>query len=181
MNCLHQKNFNLTKTNNLLLFSGLKASFYNVQTKKINRCRRSLITYAYNIAITTNNSLEINILIERVSQALQKFGLTLAIEKNIIIKYQENIKCKFEYFGFTFLYVPKNKLKLGGIVKQGKTIGYRLNVSQTGTHLVYPSNNSFKKIKDSLTLEINNLSKDSVTEVINRCNRIILGWTNYFS
>jgi hypothetical protein len=64
---------------------------------------------------------------------------------------------------------------MGGIVKQGVTIQKRKSIITEGSHLIYPSREAYRKVKSNLTYEINKLSRNSVIEVINACNRIITG------
>ena len=178
--CLMQQNSNLTKTNNYSIFGGLKASFKNAKGR-VMRCVRHLIVYADDVVITTNYKMELDSLIERVKIALNKWSLSIADEKSVIVKYNMDQTVKFEYFGFVFHYIPKSMVKYGGIIKKGKTLAYRFKARTEGTHLIYPSNKAFLKIKDSLKEIIDTLAKENVVDVINKCNRVIRGWCNYFS
>lgn len=80
---------------------------------------------------------------------------------------------KFEYFGFVFQYIPKSMVKYGGIIKRGKTFAHRCKKKIEGTHLVYPSNKAFLKVKDNLKEIIDTLAKEEVIDVINKCNIVI--------
>jgi hypothetical protein len=105
----------------------------------------------------------------------------IAEEKSIILKYNTQQIVKFEYFGFVFHYIPKSKVKLGGIIKKGKTLAHRLKAKGEGTHLIYPNKNAFLKVKRSLKEIIDTLARKNVIDIINKCNKIIQGWCNYFS
>ncbi|RYE15363.1 MAG: hypothetical protein EOP34_03515 [Rickettsiales bacterium] len=172
--CLLKRNSNITKTNNLSIFGGIKSSFRN-SNGKIMRCVRHLICYADDIVITTNNKFELDDLVSRVKIALTYWNLSLAEEKSIIIKYNAEQSVLFDYFGFTFNYIPKSKVKYGGIIKQGKTLSHRLAVKSQGTHIIYPSNKSYIKIKSTLKDIIDSLSREGVSDVINKCNNVIRG------
>ena len=178
--CLMQHNSNKTKTNNYLIFDGLKASFKNANGRTM-RCVRHFIIYANDIILTTNYNTELDFLVERVKMALKSWNLTIADEKSTIIKYNMNKSVKFEYFSFVFHYIPGSKVALGGIIKKGKTLAYRLKAKTAGTHLIYPTKKSFLKVKNSLKDSIDTLGNENVINVINKCNRIIQGWCTYFS
>lgn len=168
MNCVSKIKTNLLSINNLESF----------KDKKPNR---RIITYSADILVITNYSIEMDLLVKCIKNVLNELDLKLFENKSIILKYKEDSKLKFDYFGFTFLYSPKKKLKLGGILKQGKILYYGSNVKSVGNCLVYPSKTSYQKIKNNLKLIIYKLSKDSVFKVIRTCNRLILNWTNYFA
>lgn len=175
-----QHNSNLTKTNNYSLFAGLKTSFKNA-TGKTMRCIRHLIIYADDIAITTNYNIELDLLVERVKIALKNWNLSIADEKSVIVKYNMNKSVQFEYFGFVFHYIPKSVVRYGGIIKQGKTLASRPKAKKEGTHLIYPNNKVFLKVKNNLKNIIGTLAKEDVIDVINKCNKVLWGWCNYFS
>lgn len=65
--CLMQQNSNLTKTNNYLIFGGLKASFNNTKLRV-----RHIISHADDIVITTNYKMELDSLVDQVKLALNK-------------------------------------------------------------------------------------------------------------
>lgn len=65
-----QHNSNKTKTNNYLLFDGLKASFKDANGRTM-RCVRHFIIYADDIVLTTNYNTELDFLVERVKMALK--------------------------------------------------------------------------------------------------------------
>lgn len=180
LNALYESNGNLTKTNNLKIFNGLKASFINDDGRS-TRCIRKIISYADDIVITTNCNTELNMLVEVVRNALLKFGLNLSDEKSHIVQYNSNKSCKFDYLGFTFLFIPKSSANYGGLIKKGETLDYRKDVVSSGTHLLYPNKDAYRKVKSKLSDVIETLSRNDVISVINKCNLIIKGWTYYFS
>jgi len=77
---------------------------------------RHLISYADDLVITTTNNQELSRLLEIVKEKLSLFGLSISAEKTKIISYANTEKkIVFDYLGFTFLYVPRNKIRKGGI------------------------------------------------------------------
>lgn len=180
LKALYESNGNLTKTNNLNIFKGIKASFIN-DYGSTSRCIRKIITYADDIVITTNCNSELNTLVELVRLSLKKFGLSLADNKSNIIIYNSNKIVKYNYLGFTFLYIPKTMVKYGGILQKGDSLDYRKGAVSLGTHLIFPSKDSYRKIKSKLHDSIETLSRLDVISVIKKCNLIIKGWAYYFS
>ena len=180
LHCLYAKNNNKTFANHLLIFQGIAASFKNKQGI-IHRCIRRIITYANYIVVVTNNNKELDILVDYIKKALYLFGLVLSNNKIKLIHYSIDKITKFDFFGFTFLYVPKKIIKLGGILKKGNSVGYKKQVNLAGgTHIIFPSKKSFQSIKEKLKVIINKLSINSVLEVITECNTVIRRWVFYF-
>jgi hypothetical protein len=175
-NSIYLKTSKLTK-NNYYIFQQL------TNTVKINnyqlKNRRHVFAYADDITIVTNNSKEMDCLIKAVKDSLKLVGLEISDSKTQVMIYRSNERIKFNYFGFTFLYIPKNKVRIGGIITRDGYRDERISMKGTGTHLIYPSRESYKKIKIKET--INELKHSTVIKVINKVNPIIRGWVGYFA
>jgi hypothetical protein len=168
------RNHEGSKNNTLKIFSQLRSNFTIYNDSRPTR--RSLIVYADDITITTNNAAEIEILIQIVKKALTTVGLEIAESKTQIIDYRKTPEGnRFDYFGFTFLYVPPHRLKLAGILNRSDDLINRQENIVPGSHLVYPCDKAFKNIKTKVKETINQLTRKSLLEVINELNMIIRG------
>jgi hypothetical protein len=171
--------------NKLSLFTGLKTNFTDLQGKR-HVIYRKIIVFADDITITTTNAQELPVLIQRIEQCLNKIGLNLSLAKTQLLYYNILNKIKFDLLGFTFLYVPYNKIKKSGILTSSSTINKKtkkaITINNTGgTHLIYPSEKSFKNIKLKVKTIIKELNHLTVFEVVRNLNLILKGWINYFA
>jgi len=74
---------------------------------------RHVITYDNHIVLITNNCPELKNLITLIKASLECVGLGLADNKTQLVSFINSTynKIKFDYAGFTFLYMPKKKNK----------------------------------------------------------------------
>jgi len=172
--------------NKFYIFNGLNKNFNLViNNKKVCRqIHRHIISYADDLVITTTFKEELPIIYDNIEKALLLFGLELSNTKTSSISFYANnlyIKTKFEYLGFTFLFIPIKKIKRGGLLTRNDDITVRKH-SKTGegTFLTYPSYSNFHSIKEKFITVIDKLKRLSVIEVLNEINSIIRGFVNYF-
>lgn len=137
---------------------------------------RHIITYADDITITTTDAKELDLILERVKTCLDRVGLSLSLEKTKLITLNDYEKVSFDYLGFTFLYVPKARIKKGGLLTRNDTITERkLSKKEDGTVLVYPSSNNFDKIKQKTQEIIRELTRNDMITCLNDLNSVIRG------
>lgn len=173
---------NSSSSKNLNIFSNLKRSFQPTLKGSRYKITRNIITYLDDIIITTNNSDELSSLIALVELSLSTVGLKLAQNKTQLIYYNQvgNRRIKFDYLGFSFLFVPFQKVCKGGILTRNDTISERKNKNCESTHLVYPSKKSYQSIKNETKKILALLKHITMVEVIIKLNSVIKGWVNYF-
>ena len=176
---LYEKDRN---SKDLSIFNIFKRTFIPLGSKSSYKYKRHILSYADDITLITNNDIELDLMISAVSDRLKSVGLELAIAKSQIFKYKNsNIeKIKFNYLGFTFLYVPNKHIKKGGIITRNDSTTVRKK-NLEGTHLVYPSSKFYSNVKIKAKTILKKLKHNTVVEVINEMNSLIRGWTNYFS
>jgi hypothetical protein len=176
---LDTKESNCT-TPNLLLF---KPFSENLNITRNESIFRTLIVYFGYVVIVTSNSNEVEKLVMYLNEALNLYGLQLINTKTKLVKYDisnPDIKIKFDFLGFTFIYIPCNNIRKGGLLrKNGYLFGKKHNFLY-GTHLIYPSDFSYKLIKTKIKILINKLQRLSVFDVINKVNSLIRGWVLYY-
>ena len=165
----------------LKIFNELPTNFQKTSIKSWSKIHRSIITYADDICVTTSNSTELAFLVKQIESALNSYGLELAMHKTQFIDYSKvgEKRIKFDYLGFTFNYIPKNKIRSGGILSRYNRI-MAIKENLMGSHLLYPKKESFKNIKIKLKKCINKLQRLSVFEVINDINATLRRWVNYY-
>jgi len=168
------KNVNLEGKYFLEIFNSLPSSYQKPNLKSRSKIYRSLIVYADDIVVTTNNSKELETLVGCVGKALNVYGLVLDLKKMQLIEYAKAItkKLRFDYLGYTFLYLPNNKIRRGGIITYKESI-FKRKENLLGSHLLYPSSQAFQSIKAELKSEISKLSRLSVFLVIKKVNSIL--------
>lgn len=83
--------------------------------------------------------------------------------------------------GFKLLYVPKNKIRCGAILRKKSDITLRKNVPTEGTFLAYTSDKRFEGIKTKCKAVIKKLLHSDMISVINEINPIIRGHAQYFA
>jgi len=113
---------------------------------------RHVITYDNHIVLITNNCPELKNLITLIKASLECVGLGLADNKTQLVSFINSTynKIKFDYAGFTFLYMPKKRIKKEELLTQKVSISKGKEVYALGTHFVYPSALSFKTIKTKI-------------------------------
>lgn len=171
-----------TKTRtNLPIFNNLVKSF-QVDSCQWYKKERNIITYTDSITITTNFSEELDTLVSLVKEALLEIGLQVSDNETqrILYKNYTATKIRFDYLGFTFLFVPKQFLRTGGVITRKDSISERKNLTDVGRHLVFPSQKTFQCVKNKCKETIALLKHMTVIEVLNKINPIIRGWVNYY-
>lgn len=179
---LFKKTKNSSKLNLLKTFKATNSIIDKTSGKKSQRnIYRHIIAYADNIVITTTNAIEIDDIVNIVTNSLEKFGLKISKEKSHIVRYTENKLIKFKYLGFTFHYVPTKHIKKGGILtRQDNICSRKHSKTQNGTYLVYPCPKKFQDIKKKNKSLTKILLKGSVVEVLNKINPVMRGFANYY-
>ena len=142
---------------------------------------RHIIYYADDIVITTTDSTELILLKSIASRRLSLGGLELSEQNTKMFDFNNLLgKLSFDYMGFKLLYVPKSKIRCGGIIRRKADITSRKNVSDT-TFLVYTSDNQFEAIKEKCKAVIKKLLHSDVLSVIHEINPIIRDHAQYFA
>jgi len=180
---LFKKAKNYSKVNIFKTFNVTNSTIDNTSGKKSQRnIYRHIIAYADDIIITTTNVIEIDDIVNVVSNLLMKFSLKISKKKFHIVRYMENKPIKFKYLGFIFHYVPTKQIKKGGILtRQDEICSRKHSKTQNGTFFVYPYPKKFQDIKKKNKSLIKILLKGSVEEVLNKINLVIRKFTNYYT
>jgi hypothetical protein len=148
---------------------------------KQRNIHRNVITYADDITITTTNKDELKSIYEALSKQLEGANLKISEEKTSFITHK-NDKEKFDYLGFTFLFVSKRRLRPGGILTRADDVYTRKNLSTNlGTYLVYPNSKGFDNIKQKIKDIIKKLLHRSEISVFNEVNSVLRGYSNYYN
>lgn len=176
MNALYgdntQKTENLFHSMPVTTGTMTRANKYGVQ----RNVYRHIITYADDITITTTNARELEYILEKAKTCMENAGLRISSEKTKVITLGDEKKIKFDYLGFTFLYVPKRLIKKGGHLTRNDVITERkFSVKGDGTILVYPSRKNFANIKQKTIKIIRKLTKTDILTVLNEINPILRG------
>lgn len=143
---------------------------------------RYIITYVDDIIIITTNQLELEDIKQRLDEKLSKIGVKLSEDKTKIIRYNiPGVKIKFNYLGFTFYYIPVDKIRVGGLLKQKGVLTIRKkSAEQKGTILVYPMNKNFEKMKRELQVILKELPRKDFRTILNKLNSKVRGYVSYF-
>nr|YP_009476640.1 hypothetical protein StoMt_p004 [Storeatula sp. CCMP1868]AVM81133.1 hypothetical protein StoMt_p004 [Storeatula sp. CCMP1868] len=176
----------VSSSTKLALFKDFKAtsSIQNVTTGKKSQRNiyRNIIVYADDIVITTTNRDETGDILTAISNSLLKFGLNVSQKKSQVIDYSDGKPIKFEYLGFSFVYVSSKRIKKGGILTRYDDITNRkFSKTLNGTYLVYPNSEKFRDIKSKCKSLIKLLLKASLLEVLNKINPVIRGFAIYYT
>ena len=165
------------------IFSSLYQTKYVMidGVKKQRNIYRHIIYYADDIIITTTYSIELIIINTIVAERLRLAGLELSEQKTKSMEFNKLQKLSFDYMGFKLLYIPKSKIRCGGILHKKSDITLRKNTSAEGTFLAYTSNERFEAIKEKCKAVIKKLLHSNVLSVINEINPIIRGHAQYFA
>ena len=155
----------------------------SVEASSTISVHRHIIYYADDIVITTTNSTELITLKSIASRRLRDAGLELSEQNTKMFDFNNLLgKLSFDYMGFKLMYVPKSKIRCGGIIRRKADITSRKNVSDSpGTFLVYTSDKRFEAIKEKCKAVINKLLHSDVLSVINEINPIIRSHAQYFA
>jgi RNA-directed DNA polymerase len=141
---------------------------------------RNIIAYGDDITITTTNKEELMSIYKALSTQLGCANLKISEEKTSFITHK-NDKEKFDYLGFTFLYVSNRRLRPGGIITRADEIYRRKNLlTNQGTYLVYPNSKGYENIKKKMKDIIKKLLHNSEISVFNEVNNILRGYSNYY-
>lgn len=144
------------------------------------RIRRRIIVYINKIIIITTNSDEVSDIFDLVSNLFSKFSLNISKKSYHIIRYSKGKRFKFDFLGFSFLYVPSKVLRKGGVLTRNDFITKQKRIPY-GTFLVYPSTKEFQSIKRKCKFIIKLLSKISLIEVLYKINFVIRRFANYYA
>ena len=166
----------------LMLFDDLPATGrFKTRKNEIRNIHRNIITYADDIIITTTNKDELKSIYEALSRQLQGANLKISEEKTSFITH-ENDKEKFDYLGFTFLFISNRRLRPGGILTRADDVYTRKNLlTNLGTYLVYPNSKGFDNIKQKVKDIIKKLLHRSEISVFNEVNTVLRGYSNYYN
>lgn len=142
---------------------------------------RKIIAYGDDLIITTTNKDELNIIYGKFVEQLSEANLKISDSKSVFIRHDKD-KEKFDYLGFTFLYVSTRKIRPGGIITRSDDVTNRKNTSTNlGTYLVYPNSKGFSEIKSKCKDAIKNLSRWHEMSVFNLINPILRSYSDYYS
>ena len=174
----------IPNTSKLELFKDLPATGRFVTRKNEKTVQRNIyrkvIAYADDLAITTTNKDELETIYKKLVEQLKEANLKISDSKSIFIRHDKN-KEKFDYLGFTFLYVSVNKIRPGGIITRADDVTKRRNTSTNlGTYLVYPNSKGFGEIKSKCKDAIRKLRRWDVMSVFNLVNLILRGYSDYY-
>jgi hypothetical protein len=129
-------------------------------TKNVQRnIYRKIIAYADDLVITTTNKAELGTIYDKLSEQLSETNLRISDSKSLLIRHDKD-KEKFDYLGFTFLYVSNKKIRPGGIITRNDDVTSRkYSSTNLGTYLVYPNSRGFSEIKKQCKNAIKNLTR----------------------
>lgn len=175
----------LVNSSKLELFSGLPV------TGKFGICKkgkfvqgniyRKIIAYGDSLIITTTNKNELDLIYKKLLAQLGEISFNFWELKPTFIRHDKD-KEKFDYLGFTFLYVSKRKIRPGGILSRSADVALRkYSGVRLGTYLVYPSSESFSEIKSKCKDAIKNLTRWHEISVFNLVNQNLRLYSNYYS
>ena len=171
LNILYKKNSKLN--NNLKLFENLDTSVNPSSSFMNNNSNRFLLEYGGSLVITTNTCAELECLILCVRKEFEKLKFYIAEDKILIVKYNnfEKKNIKFNYLGFTFLFLV-NPIKIKStLLKKNNSLGY---IKLQGSYCVFPSRRALKTIKNKLRCCISKLARLSVYHVILDVNLLLI-------
>ena len=151
-------------------------------TKNVQRnIYRKIIAYADDLVITTTNKAELGTIYDKLSERLSDANLRISDSKSLLIRHDKD-KEKFDYLGFTFLYVSNKKIRPGGIITRNDDVTSRkYSSTNLGTYLVYPNSRGFSEIKKQCKNAIKNLTRWHEISVFNLVNSILRGYSNYYA
>ena len=103
----------LPDSSKLELFSRLPVTNRFTTRKGVKNVQRNvyrkIIAYADDLIITTTNKDELNAIFAKLSEQFSEANLKLSESKSVFITHDKE-KEKFDYLGFTFLYVSNRKI-----------------------------------------------------------------------
>jgi hypothetical protein len=154
----------LPDSSKLELFSRLPVTNRFTTRKGVKNVQRNvyrkIIAYADDLIITTTNKDELNAIFAKLSEQFSEANLKLSESKSVFITHDKE-KEKFDYLGFTFLYVSNRKIRPGGIITRSDDVTVRKYLSTTnlGTYLVYPNSKGFSEIKSKCKEAVKKLTR----------------------
>ena len=150
-----------------------KGIMYNKNSSIVRKTlTSSIVRYADDFIIVINDKEQAELIGNKIDCFLQERGLNKNTNKSKIIKWKNNTK--FDYLGFTFHYILKNK-------SSKITTQRRFNKKFIrGGLYVYPSQLKVRAFKQKIKETITNNLNVSPYRLINVLNPIIRGWGNYF-
>lgn len=153
----------IPNSSKLELFKDLPATGRFITRNNVKNVQRNIyrkvIAYADDLTITTTNKDELEIIYRKLVEQLREANLKISDSKSMFIRHDKN-KEKFDYLGFTFLYVSVDKIRPGGIITRADDVTDRKNTSTNlGTYLVYPNSKGFSEIKNKCKEAIRKLSR----------------------
>jgi group II intron reverse transcriptase/maturase len=152
----------------------------NMQGKTRNlQVKRFLLGYADDIIIKVINKDEAIYAVDKMSQILTQAGLTLNKEKSGI--YDHSQKCRFEWLGYTYVIIPKDKITFSKLIGKGQRLTRGKQRVNQGVVMNYITDSNFLSTKKKLKLLIKSTKHRNLFPVLKQTNSILRGIANYYS
>lgn len=138
----------------------------------------SFIRYADDFVIILNHPRNLALVKENVKKFLNEKGLQINNKKSKdIFFFKKKLKKdkpspKFNFLGFTFM--VQTSVRISRIISRRDLIGNKKVV-------IYPSRENILGIKRKLKILIEKNTNITATELINKLNPVLKGWTRYFA
>lgn len=141
---------------------------------------RNIIVYVDDIVITTNYKPEVEFIINKFKDIISEAGLEIAWEKSKILSFGV-CKVSWDYLGYTINYIPKSKIRKGGLLTRNDEITRLKHIKYEGTFLFYMCNKNLRRVISNCKNIIKTMSRFDVLVVINKVNEVLRGFCEYFS
>jgi RNA-directed DNA polymerase len=164
-----------------ILLNGIKDAAYSnpKHNKNFVDISNHCLSYVDDIAFIFKVD-DLSTVLNNINKFLVSIGLLINKEKMQVLRFKKK-KLHFNYLGFCFIYIPNSRLKLGGLVQKYRSLYDKKFSKEFGNLLVTISQEALSNIKIKIKKIIKTSYNLSVSQLIDKLNPILKGFSTYFN